>query len=176
MTLQIIDASEVNGRTIAKGNNVIKGHHTIGPEKCCENCSWDISEEIRLRLRDTIKNFGEERVANAHRIGYACVNTSIGISTNSTCRFSNCNDSRLRGLIESNLAGMKAIIEWNIKKGIMLYRISSVVVPYASHDVNKLAWWDEYGYKIEEIGKIIKSSGMRVSMHPGQYVNINSPD
>lgn len=136
----------------------------------------DIDDNTIAKIRDTIKNIGIERVMSAHRIGYACINTSIDATTNRTCRLDNCTDSRLRGLIASNLAGMKRIIEWNIQKGIMLYRMSSAVIPYASHDANNIAWWDEYKDLIDDIGKIIRNSGMRVSMHPGQYVIINSPN
>lgn len=168
MALKIIDASEVVfNRSI--NNNIVIGRNIS------ENVSV-INDKIGAKIIDTMKNVGIEKVMNAHRIGYACVNTSINVSTNRTCRLDNCNDSRLRELIKSNLAGMKVIIEWNIKKGIRLYRISSVVIPYASHDINKIAWWDEYKGEIVSIGEIIKNSGIRVSMHPGQYVNINSPN
>lgn len=167
MVLKIIDASEV-----VYSRNITD--NKIDRENFSENII-DIDDRIKTKIYDTIKNVGIEKVMNAHRIGYACVNTSIDATTNRTCRLDNCNDVRLRELIASNLAGLKTIIEWNIKKGILLYRISSVVVPYASHDINKIAWWDEYKDKIADIGKIIKNSGIRVSMHPGQYVNINSP-
>lgn len=169
MVLKIIDASEV-----VSGRNITNNKITIG-ENLSENVV-SINDKIRTKIYDTMKNVGIEKVINAHRIGYACVNTSIGATTNRTCRLDNCNDGRLRELIESNLEGMKTIIEWNIKKGISLYRMSSAVIPYASHNVNKIAWWDEYKGVIGGIGEIIKNSGIRVSMHPGQYVNINSPN
>lgn len=169
MTLKIIDASEV-----VSGRNITNNKISIG-KNLSENVV-SINDKIKTKIYDTIKIVGIEKVMSAHRIGYACVNMSIGATTNRTCRLGNCNDGRLRELIASNLAGMKTIIEWNIKKGIRLYRISSVVIPYASHDVNKIAWWDEYKGMIGGIGEIIKNSGIRVSMHPGQYVNINSPN
>lgn len=176
MVLKIIDADEVlSGRNVSHGKKVI-GEDISGNIPGVNNdVNNDLNDNIRTKIYDTIKNVGIEKVMTAHRIGYACVNMSISATTNRTCRLDSCNDGRLRELISSNLAGMKTIIEWNIKKGIRLYRISSVVIPYASHDVNKLAWWDEYKDNIADIGKIIRSSGIRVSMHPGQYVNINSP-
>jgi len=136
----------------------------------------EVDARTKEMIRSKIKDVGIEKVLKAHRIGYACVNTSLNIPTNKTCRLDNCSDARLRSLISSNLDGMKKIIEWNIENGINLYRISSVVIPYASHEINKIPWWEEYKVAISDIGKIIKNSGIRVSMHPGQYVNINSPD
>lgn len=166
MALKIIDASEVvSGRNVANAKIAVGENTDIS----------DVNDNIRTKIYGTMKNVGIEKVMNAHRIGYACVNMSISATTNRTCRLDNCNDRRLRELIASNLAGMKTIIEWNIRKGIRLYRMSSVVIPFASHDVNELAWWDEYRDNIGDIGKIIRDSGIRVSMHPGQYVNINSP-
>lgn len=171
MVLKIVDASEV-----VSCRNVANSNMPIGMNIDVSDSILDVSDHIMTKICDTMKSVGVEKVMNAHRIGYACVNMSIGATTNKTCRLDSCNDKRLRELIASNLAGMKTIIEWNIKKGIRLYRMSSVVIPFASHDVNKLAWWDEYRDNIVDIGKIIKSSGIRVSMHPGQYVNINSPN
>lgn len=166
LSLQLIDASEIKfSREIPKNSiSVSDKNYRI------------INDIIKTKICSTIKEVGIERITNAHRIGYACVNTSIDATTNKTCRLENCNSVRLRDLISSNLDGLKKIIEWNIEKRIMLYRISSVVIPFASHEINKILWWDEYEDKIIEIGRIIKNSGMRVSMHPGQYVNINSPN
>jgi len=109
-----------------------------------------------------------------HRIGYACINTSISATTNRTCRLDNCSDEKLRSLIKSNLSGLKEVINWNYRHNIFLYRISSVIIPFASHKVNKINWWEEFNDEFEEIGKLIKATQIRVSMHPGQYVNINS--
>lgn len=174
MTLRLISESEIkSNRSNRTGERIIPD---IGSTNINNDIVKDINKDIKKKMCDVIKDMGIEKVMRAHRIGYACVNTSIGAITNRTCRLNNCNDKRLRGLISDNLDGMKRIIEWNIQKGIMLYRISSVAIPYASHDVNTVHWWDDYKDRIIDIGKIIKDSGMRVSMHPGQYVNINSPD
>lgn len=171
MTLRLISESEIkSNRSNNTGKKVMSntGYGNIG--------SIDVDKDLKKKMSDIVKDMGIEKVIGAHKIGYACVNTSIGAITNRTCRLNNCTDKRLMDLISDNLDGMKRIIEWNIQKSIMLYRISSVVIPYASHEVNTIHWWDDYKDRIMGIGKIIKDSGMRVSMHPGQYVNINSPD
>ncbi len=111
-----------------------------------------------------------------HRIGYACINTSISATTNKSCKLANCTPERLRELIYSNLSGLKEVIEWNYQHNIFLYRISSVIIPFASHPVNTVPWWDENKKQFDEIGRLIKKYRIRVSMHPGQFVNINSPN
>ena len=110
-----------------------------------------------------------------HRIGYACINTSIPATTNRTCKLANCTPEKLRELIHSNLSGLKQVIEWNYMHNIFLYRISSVIIPFASHPVNTVPWWEENKAQFNEIGRLIKKYHIRVSMHPGQFVNINSP-
>lgn len=111
-----------------------------------------------------------------HRIGYACINTSIDATTNKTCRLSNCTPERLREIITSNLSGLEEVLKWNFEHNIFLFRISSVIIPFASHEVNQIKWWEEYRDKLQDIGRFIKETRMRVSMHPGQFVNINSPN
>jgi UV DNA damage endonuclease len=58
--------------------------------------------------------------------------------------------------------------------GIKLFRISSDIIPFGSHPVNKLFWWEEFGESITQIGRKITGSGIRASMHPGQYTVLNS--
>lgn len=108
------------------------------------------------------------------KIGYACINTSIDAKTNSTCRLANCSEKRLRELIESNLKGLIDILNWNIRHNIRLFRISSDIIPFASHEINKIDWHKENLGLFIKIEQIIKENSLRVSMHPGQYVNLNS--
>ncbi|KDR96255.1 UV-damage endonuclease [Peptoclostridium litorale DSM 5388] len=109
------------------------------------------------------------------KIGYACINLSIDAPTSKSCILKNATEKRLRDLIETNLSGLENIIQYNIKKKIGLYRISSGLIPFASHPVNTIKWWDDYKPQLDIIARLIKESGMRVSMHPGQYTVLNSP-
>lgn len=109
-------------------------------------------------------------------IGYACIN----IGSNKTKMFSvtlkNVSAKKLRLIIDKNLDALKSIIEYNIQNKIGLYRISSDIIPFGSHPANSLDWKKEFEVKLNSIGTKIKSSGMRVSMHPGQYTVLNSID
>ncbi len=110
-----------------------------------------------------------------HRIGYACINLSIGIPLNRTCRLANASEEKLRELIQSNLSGLKQVLQWNRDNNIRLFRISSDTIPFASHLVNKIKWWQDYKDELADIGQFLKDSDIRVYMHPSQIVNINSP-
>ena len=110
-----------------------------------------------------------------NRIGYACINLTAGIQLNKTCRLANASDSKLRELIKLNLEGLIKVLEWNKENNIYLFRISSDVIPFASHEVNKIEWWKDFKYELHYIGTSIKENNLKVAMHPSQVVNINSP-
>lgn len=110
------------------------------------------------------------------RIGYACIALGVEATTNHTCSLKNATLERLNQLIVENLTGLEKIIAYNRQSGIRLFRISSDIIPFGSHPVNILPWWDIYGERLQQIGKQIKGTNLRVSMHPGQYTVLSSPD
>ncbi len=108
-------------------------------------------------------------------IGFACLvigklNTSL-----SHCRIKNATTSNLRMIACANLLALEAMIDYNIQQEISLFRISSDIIPFASHPEIKFAWQREFGECLKSIGSKIKRAGLRVSMHPGQYTVLNSP-
>jgi len=92
-----------------------------------------------------------------------------------SCTLKNATEARLNEIITYNLNSLAHIIDYNIKQNIRLFRISSDLIPFASNPANTLPWWDTFSSHFEQIGHSIKNSGMRVSMHPGQYTVLNSP-
>lgn len=109
-------------------------------------------------------------------IGYACINIGSNKTQMTSVTLKNLTDENLRSVIGKNLDALKSIIEYNIKNDINLYRISSDIIPFGSHPANSLNWKKEFEYKIKDIGTIIRTAKMRVSMHPGQYTVLNSND
>ncbi len=107
-------------------------------------------------------------------IGYACLTKGIPNTGFRTCIIKNASSENLKELIEHNLNSLENIIDYNIKNNILLFRISSDIIPFGSNPVNKLKWEVLFKGKLDKIGFKIKKSGMRVSMHPGQYTVLNS--
>ncbi|QIK69314.1 UV DNA damage repair endonuclease UvsE [Erysipelothrix sp. HDW6C] len=111
-----------------------------------------------------------------HRIGYACIPMSIPYRTT---RRMNLKDFNTQGFIEKtgeNINDLLKILEWNHSQGITMFRISSDIIPFGSHPINTLAWDEMFEDVLSQCGEFVKQSGMRVSMHPGQYTVLNSPD
>jgi len=107
------------------------------------------------------------------RLGYACVNTLLP-SAARTLRLANVTPARLRELIASNLDALEAILRWNEAHGIEIFRLTSNLIPLASHPANTLAWWEEFAGRFDELGRMIERSRARLSTHPGQYTVLSS--
>ncbi len=108
-------------------------------------------------------------------IGYACMTLGMRDAQIKNCLLKNADEDKLKELIEINLQALEHMIDYNIKNGIRLFRISSDIIPFGSHPVNRILWWEEYRDRLEGIGDKIKHGPVRVSMHPGQYSVLNSP-
>ena len=82
---------------------------------------------------------------------------------------------RLLFLTEQNLKNTFRILHYCVAHGIEVYRMSSSIVPLATHpDVV----WDyimPFQQLYKEIGEFIKKHRLRVSFHPGQYTLFTSP-
>ena len=108
-------------------------------------------------------------------IGYACLTVGVPNTDQKSCMLKNASKEKLLELISYNLNSLENIIDYNIKNKIKLFRISSDLIPFGSNPVNNLKWWDIFDSRFSIIGRKIKTSGMRISMHPGQYTVLNSP-
>jgi UV DNA damage endonuclease len=110
------------------------------------------------------------------RIGYPCINRSLGCSPARTFRLASYTDARLRETVAANLACLHTIISWNAARGLLFFRITSDLVPFASHPVCICPWQEEFAGEFLEIGGLIRRHGFRISMHPDQFVLLNAPD
>ena len=108
------------------------------------------------------------------KIGYPCVNYSIGKKTVSTFRLSSYSEERLIHCINYNLATLSEILRFNINNNFMFFRISSGIIPFASHPICKFDWKDYFKSDFTKIGQLIKKYNIRISMHPDQFVLINA--
>lgn len=108
------------------------------------------------------------------KIGYACLVMGVNKVDFKSCQLKNLNNERLITIIKHNLEVLERIIDYNIENDIKLFRITSDLIPFGSSPVNKINWWDQFQKEFFLIGEKIKTSKMRVSMHPGQYTIINS--
>ena len=110
------------------------------------------------------------------RLGYPTQNLTIPASTNRTLRLASLADAdKLRRLVRENIADLGVILRWNAEHGIGLFRMGQGLIPFASHPAFPYDWAAEHGDGLSEVGVLARELGIRLSMHPGQYINPGSP-
>ena len=110
------------------------------------------------------------------QIGYACLAVAVPNTRIKSCILKNADEVRLSELVAHNLNSLEAMIDYNIQNGIRLFRISSDIIPFGSSMAVQLPWAEMFSERLAAIGLKIRNAGLRVSMHPGQYTVLNSPD
>lgn len=110
------------------------------------------------------------------RIGYACLTVGVPHTAFRSCLMKNANEQKLTEIIEHNLNSLDHILDYNVQNQIRLFRITSDLIPFGSSPVNQLAWPSLFAHRFLQLGEKIRQNGLRVSMHPGQYTVLNSPD
>ena len=109
-------------------------------------------------------------------IGYACVTKGTPYRTNRRFKLENFSEEVFYEKLENNLEDLMKILEYNVRQNCFLFRISSDIVPFGSHENNVYDWQKKYQNELNKIGQFIRNNHIRVSMHPGQYTVLNSPN
>jgi UV DNA damage endonuclease len=108
------------------------------------------------------------------KIGYPCINTSIQRHHASTFRLASYSETKLIQTVRDNLAHLEKILKYNVENHLLFFRISSDLVPFASHPVCKFNWIHHFKSEFKQLGEYIKANNIRISMHPDQFVILNS--
>jgi len=110
------------------------------------------------------------------KIGYPCINWSIGCKGDRTFRLRNYSEDRLISTVRNNLDCLLKMLRFNVTHDILFFRITSDLIPFASHPVCEFHWQGYFRKELEEIGGFIQGNRIRISMHPDQFVLINAED
>lgn len=109
-------------------------------------------------------------------IGYACLTVGVKNTALRTCILKNADNDRLMEISLHNINSLHNIIEYNIRRNIRLFRISSDIIPFASSTGVSFPWQQYFSGVLGQIGQRAKENNIRLSMHPGQYTVLNSPN
>ncbi|WP_273843405.1 UV DNA damage repair endonuclease UvsE [Rubrobacter calidifluminis] len=111
------------------------------------------------------------------RLGYPTQNLTLRASTNRTLRLSTMgNAEKISTLVHRNLADLEDILRWNARYGFGLFRMGQSLIPFASHPAFPYDWQEEHARELRRAGSLAGKLDIRLSMHPGQYIQPGSPD
>jgi UV DNA damage endonuclease len=117
------------------------------------------------------------------RIGYACINMTLGqnkITTNRGMIRKTFDTKGLKYVSELALQNVKDLIEvvkWNQKNGISFYRMSSDMFPWSSeYEFNDLPDITKIKNLLYGLGVLVKQYDHRLTFHPGPFNVLASPN
>lgn len=110
------------------------------------------------------------------RIGYASRNLTLGCTSAKTFRLASYSAERLSETVGNNLLCLLNTLQFNLEHRLLFFRISSDIVPFASHEICDFPWQAVFAPLLRKVGSFVQQHGMRVSLHPGQYTLINALD
>jgi UV DNA damage endonuclease len=83
-------------------------------------------------------------------------------------------NKKMYEVTKQNITNTKRALLYNIAHGIPLYRISSTIVPLATHPEVDFDYLSLFRAEWRELGTIVKQYKLRVSFHPGQFTLFTS--
>ncbi len=116
------------------------------------------------------------------RLGYVALSKAMdNVTTSSTVTYTNYLNKnytvdKLLDITKNNLKNLKEIIIYNVKNNYHFYRLTSKLVPLATHDKVNFDYITPLIIEYKKIGKIINDNKIRVDTHPDQYAVLNSMD
>ncbi len=109
------------------------------------------------------------------RYGFACKTIGLPGAAQSSLTLSRADRDNLLAVSRNNLNSLETMLRYCCQQSIALMRISSDIIPLASHEAVQFDWQAELRPELETLAALARESGVRLSMHPGQYTVLNSP-
>lgn len=115
------------------------------------------------------------------KLGYVSLSKALDVTSSSTITYTNFQKEnypveKLINITKSNLDALKKTTIYNIKNNIHFYRLTSKLVPLATHNKVVFDYIKPLLKEYTEISKLINDNNIRVDTHPDQYAVLNSMD
>ncbi len=90
-------------------------------------------------------------------------------------RLKNLSRDRLVEAVRRNAEDLVKLVEMSRGMGLSTFRVGSDLIPFASHPLFEEGWLSEVRPILEGARSRIAPLGVRLTMHPGQFVVLSSP-
>ena len=112
------------------------------------------------------------------RLGYVSINTTLNLSTSKSITYTKFieknNYKLIDNVIKTNLESLLQILKYNACNNIHFYRLSSSVIPLATHPNINFDYLNNYDTYYDKIARIINDKEMRIDIHANNYCILNS--
>ena len=112
------------------------------------------------------------------QLGYVAITNTLNITSSSTITYTNFIKKQdyniLYEIINNNLKALEEILKYNTKNNIHFYRLTSKLIPLATHPNIQYDYINSFKERLKLIGQIIKKNNIRVDVHPDQFAVLNS--
>ena len=117
-------------------------------------------------------------------LGYACINMTLSsqkpkITTNRSMIKKTFKEKGIEYAGELGLQNARdlfTILQWNNRKGINVFRLSSEMFPWASeYDIESSPYYKRILTILQACGKFANNNGIRITCHPGPFNVLVSP-
>lgn len=116
------------------------------------------------------------------RLGYVALSKTINnLTTSSTITYTNYKEKnytvdKLLEITKNNLDNLNELLIYNIKNNIHFYRLTSKLVPLATHNDVNFDYITPLREIYVKIGDLINKNNIRIDTHPDQFAVLNSTD
>lgn len=114
------------------------------------------------------------------RLGYVAISKSLdNVTSSHSISYTeflknNQDNNKIYEKIEKNLIDLEKIIDYNIKNNIHFYRLTSNLIPLATHKKVSFEYINKFEKYYKRISTKIKNNNMRIDIHPDQFTVLNS--
>lgn len=118
---------------------------------------------------------GTKELLSAVGLGFFCSTADGKITTNRKFQLKNLTFERVLKTFEQNLRDFFRLLEISKELGCGIFRLGSNFIPFASHPAFRKEWLAPIEEVIREVSPKVREFQIRITMHPGQFVVLNSP-
>lgn len=115
------------------------------------------------------------------RLGYVSISKALDVTSSSNLTYTLYKklgiirgNKKLDEIIKSNFLNLIEILKYNIKNDITFYRMTSNLIPLATHKEVNYEVFNRYKNDLKNIGNLINKYKMRVDIHIDQFCVLNS--